>query len=310
MSPLNTIPLFTLLLFVACHSPVQQAMEEEEADEPAFAMQETLAAGDTGMAQLAAGFTKTDRLVKLCQHWELENMEGVSSVELVMDENNVRIFPQLNIFKDSSVVENARNNSMRIGRWSLPSPDTLLLQFPGNQQKKYELRNVTSRNLYLVSRGKEGQPLYLRLSSDGLVHKNPYNDPFHPVNVQWRIPPRKPESDSAIHARVLGCLKFYALYFRDNIKRQKTRISFLGLPTIFQWYSRGIGLPEKEALHETWVHCFYNRRQAEKGYEMLRRLIVDYEFNWPDGAPVWVYETHSVLEQMYHKLDAIGKAAP
>jgi hypothetical protein len=113
----------------------------------------------------------------------------------------------------------------------------------------------------------------------------------------------------AIRARVLGRIKFYALYFRDNIKREMSGISFLGLPIIFEWYSRGIGLPEKEALHDSRAWCFYNRRQAEKGYELLRRLIVDYEFDWPEGAMVWVYETRSVPEQLYHKMDSLHKAA-
>jgi len=58
--------------------------------------------------------------------------------------------------------------------------------------------NITSRNLYLVSRGRNGAPLYLRLSSDGQVHNNLNNDPFYPMNLQWMVwsRPKKPESDS------------------------------------------------------------------------------------------------------------------
>jgi hypothetical protein len=129
------------------------------------------------------------------------------------------------------------------------------------------------------------------------------NDPFHPVNNGWRIKPAYKETDSAIVARIKNCLLFFALYYRDHIKRSAKTISFEGLPSIFTWYNGGIGLPDQDELTDSWINCFYNEEQALQGYAILRKLIVDYEFNWPRGAPSWIYRTHSVLEQMYHKVD-------
>ena len=79
-------------------------------------------------------------------------------------------------------------------------------------------------------------------------------------------------------------------------------INFAGLPEIFIWYNGGIGLSPKAEIDATWIDCFYNRHEAEKGYDILHKLMVNYEFDWPKGAPAWTYRTHSVLEQMYHKL--------
>ncbi|RYF94642.1 MAG: hypothetical protein EOO00_05120 [Chitinophagaceae bacterium] len=83
-------------------------------------------------------------------------------------------------------------------------------------------------------------------------------------------------------------------------------IEFLGLPEIFRWYDGGIGLPMKGELSDSWVDCFYDREQAEIAYDMLNDLIVTYEFDWPTNTPGWHYRTHSVLEQMYEKLDSLA----
>jgi hypothetical protein len=153
-----------------------------------------------------------------------------------------------------------------------------------------------------ISWNDNAQSMYMRMRADAKAHRNMYNDPFHPSNLWWCMPPSRPETDSAIHARVRASVKFFALYLRDNILRKKAKINFAGLPDIFNWYSGGIGLSDPELVDDSWINCFYNKEQAMQGYEMLKKLIVEHEFNWPKRAPSWVHQTHSVLEQMYHKL--------
>ena len=135
-----------------------------------------------------------------------------------------------------------------------------------------------------------------------MAHQDMKNDPYYPANNLWRIKPGRKETETEIRQRVKDCIRFYALYYRDHIKRKKKVIEFLGLPEIFRWYNGGIGLPMKGDISDTWVECFYNRSQAEKGYDILKNLIEVYEFDWPTGTPGWHYRTHSVLEQMHEKL--------
>ena len=294
--------LLFLFSFVAgCENRTGKKQTEPKKD--GYVFRETLIKGDTGMRTIPA-FKKTNIAEDLCQHWELAGMEGVSSIELVMD-GKTRIFPDLSLFKDSGVVENARNR-IRIGKWRIvPAKEDpeLQLHFGNTQLKSYRIRRITSTTLQLATKGKKDW-LFLKLSSDGKVHVNPLNDPFHPSNNRWRIKPTKPETDSAIHARVSQCIWFYMLYFRDCIKREKRTINFIGLPAIFNWYSGGIGLPEKNKIDESWIACFYNKKQALQGYELLHKLIVQYEYDWPAGTPGWVHQTFAVLEQMWLKLQS------
>lgn len=269
----------------------------------AYIIKETVATGDSGMTRLA-GIKRVNELDILCQHWEVGGTEGANSPELLYDEAQQLITPGLDIFTDSSYVANPRGH-LTIGTWRIKQAGkelSLVLTGADKKEKTWHIHELNSRSLRLVTTDDAGKTLYLNLSSDGLIHKNRLNDPFHPVNNQWRIKPVQPESDSALMARVKQCVKFYALFYRDNIKRQKDKINFAGLPLIFQWYSRGIGLPDWDDISDSWLNCFYDKEQARKGYDILRKLIVNYEFTWPKGAPDWRMETENVLEQMYHKL--------
>lgn len=287
--------LLALFAIIACHSTEKKKPDTSNA---ARILKETLATGDTAMIALS-GFKKKDIRDVLCQHWEIRKGGGTNSLELTRDENGNAINPELNLFKDGSVLENPRHH-IGIGTWQLVSQDTLVLNL-GKIQKKYTIASVHSQSLRLITKGKSGDNLYLSLGSDALVHSNMINDPFHPSNNQWRIRPTAPESDSAIKQRVKDCIRFYALFYRDNLKRpDKTSINFAGLPAIFNWYSGGIGIPPRQEVDSSWINCFYNKAQALRGYDMMERLIVDYEYEWPKQT-AWSSQTHFVLEQMYHK---------
>lgn len=280
------------------------ATVKDKTGSSAHVLKETIASGpDTLMTRLA-GIKRVNELDILCQHWETGESEGATSRTLLRDENGRPTIPGLDIFTDSTYLANPRGQ-VSIGTWRVKQSGkerTLVLTGTDKKETVWYIQELNSLNLRLVRAGEDGKPLYLNLSSDGMVHQNHLNDPFHPVNNQWRIRPAQPETDSAIAARAKACVKFFALFYRDNIKRQKDKINFEGLPDILEWYSRGIGMPDWEDIKNSWLHCFYDDAQAEKGYQVLRKLIINYEFTWPKGAPDWRMETHSVLEQMYHKM--------
>jgi hypothetical protein len=290
------LPLLMVFVVAACSGSGKK--EGSEKIKGGRVLKETLATGDTGFINLTR-FRKKDIRENLCQQWELSKLEGASSSELVLDENFDAIRPQYNFFKDGSVLENPRKR-LRLGKWQLRGSDSLLLFFADSLQRWFIITTIDSRQLRMVTKNESGKALFLNLEANGIIHSNMYNDPFHPANNQWRVRSEKPESDSAIRQRVTNCLKFFALYYRDNLLRNKSSIDFEGFPKIFRWYRGGIGLPDRDKIDSTWTNCFYNEDEAMKGYKFLRMLIVDYEYQWPEKVP-WYLQTHSVLEQMYHR---------
>ncbi|WP_276484579.1 hypothetical protein [Paraflavitalea pollutisoli] len=304
---MSTTPIVRLLLlagmltFIHCgdgKSPTKHAARDP------YILKETIAQGaDTLMTRLA-GIKQVNEWGPLCQHWEVAKTEGATSRELLRDPDGNEFTPGIDLFADSTYLLNPRG-PMTTGTWRVVKAGntrTLILTDRTGWQLPWQINELSSQALRLQITNESGKTVYFNLAADGQVHQNKRNDPFHPINNWWRIPPTAPESDSAIKARAKGIVKFYALFYRDNILRKKDKINFAGLPDIFDWYSRGIGMPDWEDIRDSYVDCFYNKEQAEKGYQVLRRLIIDHEFKWPKGAPDWRMETHSVLEQMYHKM--------
>lgn len=300
-------PIVRLLLLAGIvtfsHCGDGKKTAQKAAQDP-YILKETIAQGsDTGMTRLA-GIKQVNEWGSLCQHWEVAKNEGATSRELLRDANGDEFTPGIDLFTDSTYLLNPRG-PMTTGTWRVMKAGDnrmLILTDRTGYRLYWKISELSSQALRLSSTKESGNTFYFNLAADGQVHQNKLNDPFHPANNQWRIPPTAPESDSAIAARTKGIVKFYALFYRDNILRKKDKINFAGLPDIFDWYSRGIGMPDWEDIRNSYVDCFYNKEQAEKGYQVLRRLIIDHEFKWPKGAPDWRMETHSVLEQMYHKM--------
>jgi hypothetical protein len=290
--------LFSALFFIACGGEKKLGPGENTGEEGGKVLKETIATGKLGLDRLT-GFKKNDIRDNLCQHWEFSKSEGASSAELTMDENFNPIHPQYNFFKDGTVMVNARHEA-RIGKWELRGRDSLHLFLADTMHKWFTITTVDSRDLRMATKDKTGKSLFLNLRGTAMVHQNMHNDPFHPVNNQWRIKPSKPESDPDIRKRVADCIKFYALYYRDNLLRKSKVINYEGFPTVFKWYNGGIGMTDEDDMDEKWVDCFFDEAEAVKGYKFMQRLIVDYEYEWPEKV-IWPLKTHSVLEQMYHK---------
>ena len=296
--------LTILLLTTACgdSAAVKDNEDKPNANAP-YILKETVATGDTGMARFS-GIKKRNELDILCQHWEMPGNEGATSDELLRDKNGDRFTPGLDLFTDSTFAMNPRGDII-MGTWRVNKVGQeleLKLIAAAGEVYTWKIYEYNSHSLRLTAVNEAGEQLYLNLAADGLVHRNIQNDPFHPANNQWRIQPKKPESDSVIAKKAKQCVKFYTLFYRDNILRQKKTINYAGLPDIFDWYRRGLGMPDWEDIRPSWLGCFYDSADARKGYGVLRKVIVDYEFNWPKGAPDWRMETESVLEQMYHKM--------
>jgi hypothetical protein len=293
-----------IIFLFSCHSDTTKPVDKNQDNKNTYVYRETIVDKKNSDMVVLSGFKRVDYTDVLCQYWELKDMEDASTHRLMwVNGNGDRLYQELILFKDSSVIKNPRNG-MRIGKWTATRDGNdirLSLVFPQGLREEYLVSDLSSAKMKLNWKN-DSEQMYMRMRADARVHRNMLNDPFHPTNINWCVPPTRAETDSAIKARVRACVKFYALYFRDNVLRKKDRINFAGLPSMFNWYSGGLGLPDPELVDDSWINCFYNEEQAMKGYEILKKLIVQHEFNWPRRAPSWVHQTHSVLEQMYHEL--------
>jgi hypothetical protein len=300
----NAYPvLLALMVFSGCGLPTVK--NKDKAEKTGHVIRETIATGDTTLYRLST-FKKSDLRDDLCQSWELRKSEASTSPELIYDPEGNLIHPQYNFFKDGSVLENPRHQ-VRLGKWKISGRDTISISLNDSTERKWLISDLDSRELRLTGKNVDGKKILLNLSGNGLVHRNMYNDPFHPVNNQWRIKPDRALDTAAIKQRVIDCIKFYSLFYRDHLLRNRSVINFEGLPKIFNWYNNGLGLPEKSEVDISWINCFYDRKEAMMGYYFLERLLGDYDYEWPQKTndTDWWHRTHYVLEQIYHRANKI-----
>ncbi|MGC4102765.1 hypothetical protein [Ferruginibacter sp.] len=240
-----------------------------------------------------------DVKVILAQNWE--SKEDAQEAELSGGSATFDMpYRGFSFFADGSVVQNPRDN-IRFGTWALDDAGkTITINYKDGGKAQYTIDNINAKNLALTNTADKKQIEY---KADGKVQKDPNNNPFYGANNQWRIKPSKPETDAEIKQRVLQHVGFFHTFLNDNIVRGGNSITFMGLPTVFVWYSGGISVMREEKVTDKWINCFYNKEQALKGQRMLEDIITK-KYKWDKEETNWVKKDANVVKQIYDTLSA------
>ena len=285
-----------LFLLGACN---QRQKKQEELGASGQPAKHSLAAlPDTTALRILSTYRVLATQDVLSQRWEIEDADREHSNMVFWDSvQNKRIFPGLYLYSDQTFTKNARCG-ISMGIWSLNKADRILILRPRDgKAEPYVIDKLGISNMKLSCILGKGMAT-LDLLADHLVQKKLLNDPFHPLNNQWRIRPLLQETQDQIRERVRACTSFYALFFKDNFQRRTKEVSYSGLPSCFTWFNGGIALKPPLALDTKWIACFYSERQAMEGYQMLEFVLNKHLLVWPKHAASWVEELASVLEQL------------
>jgi hypothetical protein len=234
----------------------------------------------------------------LAQNWiNADDKEALEYADGSSVEFPVRSF---SMSTDKTVVKNIRNY-METGTWKFDADaKTITFSYKGGSADKYKIRALAADELRLTNTGINSETI-LVFVADGKTHKDLATDPFHIANNKWRIAPKASETDEAIRQRVKEYLHFFILYYKDVIARRAAIVSFYGFPGCLKWYAGGIYIEKDEAILKDWESCFYNKAQAQKGLDMVSKLL-DKKYTWPTGNENWIKKNLVVLEQLYSNL--------
>lgn len=238
----------------------------------------------------------------ISQVWKFEDADKTHWKKIFWDSvNDTRQYPELALFPDHSALLNPRWE-IKIGTWTLDKENgEMSLLWKDGSADLFIVRQRALRQMELAwHRG--GDLALVRLQSDAIVHKRAVEDPYYPSNNQWRVRPKTKETREQLRHRIQDCVRWYALFFMDNYKRQATEIAFEGLPSCFEWYNGGIGMQSKSSLDKRWIMCFYSEDQAYTAYDMIAAELGKHELKWPEHPTSWVKQTGEVLLQLTDKL--------
>ncbi len=234
----------------------------------------------------------------LCQGWELEDDQDAIS----NNSSSMGMLPFRSFYfaADFTFVKNPRN-AIQFGHWVYnEAAKTITLNYQEGGKDVYKIAAISATELVVINSGIQSIT-QLKFVSKGKRYRNKTEDPYYISNNEWRVAPKKAESDSLIRRRMKDCLHFYILYYRDNLAKEDKVISFYGFPTCLKWYAGGIFMVKELELTDNWFQCFYNKDQAMKAYKMMEG-IVGKKYKWPKENMGWVKKNLLVLEQMQDKL--------
>jgi hypothetical protein len=291
--------IFTGIILGACASKETknaQAIEKEEEDAGASAELKL-----NGLENLNKSNIMKDIL---CQTWDYkEDAEDAKGMDITSGMEVV--YRGYCFFKDGTVIKDQRGN-LSIGKWTMNDqvkPITLSMEFDNGNKEFRQLAYLMPYEMILADNSDKSKNK-IDLSSEAIRHINMQDDPFYTSNILWRIKPKAPETNEQIKQRLKACIHFFVLFYDQKINAHSETVSFIGLPTCFNWYSGGITIPKEDKLQEKWVNCFYNRQQALKAFRMADKLI-GFKYDWPKNESNWLKLSVAVLKQMEKKIDSL-----
>lgn len=240
----------------------------------------------------------------LCQTWDYKEDVADTKDAIVSSGIDV-VYRGYCFFNDGTLIKDPRGK-LKIGRWLLndqAKPISMIMSFDNAEKEIKRLAHLVPTEM-ILSTGTENDKAKIALSADAFRHINSMDDPFYTANILWRIKPTSPETDHAIRQRLKDCIHFFVLFYEEKINAEVKTVSFVGLPSCFNWYSGGITLQQENALQQKWVDCFYNNQQAMKAYAFADKLISK-KYDWPKKENNWLKLNVAVLRQMENKIDSI-----
>ena len=101
------------------------------------------------------------------------------------------------------------------------------------------------------------------------VLKDVKDDPFHPVNNQWRVVASKSETYKQMMERLLNYTEHNYALFKSSKERGKDKVVNANSIGIFVYYDGAIGLVDGGKVPSSWMANYYSPDEAMDAYAFM-----------------------------------------
>lgn len=211
----------------------------------------------------------------------------------------------LNIFSDSSY-NLIQTYNPEIGKWRFLNNKTL--QFGDNKIIIEGIENEYSQKILMATIiDHNNNKTKAKFISKGFVLEDYKLDPYHPLNNQWRIPPRKSESYEEIRKRLTNYLLHNALIFKVASDQKRSEVSFEFSQGIIKIYKRGIGIVSEDLIHKSWEKTFFDSKDAMKAYYLFQTYLENGVYRGNKSSMDWMKEDYLILLKLYEQINSKAK---
>ncbi len=239
-----------------------------------------------------------DAFHQLCQYWEVTDAERPTYRDINEHRDNIFNIPGIVFMTDSTFLENPKA-TMRYGKFTIRGKQ-INAQFDDGTKAVYTIQEKQG-NTMKVKRSEKQQSTILYLKGAEVFWPDANKNPFNKINSEWRIKPKKAESENELKTRLKGCVQFYQYFFKGYVESKSTEIDYSGLPSCFSWYEGGIFVQNEKKLDPKWIGCFYSGGQALQARQIMENILSK-KYDWDTTERNWIKQLVPVLKQVHDKL--------
>ena len=241
---------------------------------------------------------RKDAFHQLCQYWEVTDAERPTYRDLNEHKDAVYNIAGIVFMTDSTFLENPKA-TMRYGKFALKGKE-IYTQFDDGKKSIYTIQ-AKQGNTMTLKRSEKDQSTILYLKGSEVFWPDANKNPYNKINSEWRIKPKKQESEAELKERLKGCIQFYQYFFTGYVESKSTEIDFSGLPSCFRWYQGGIFVQNEKKLDKKWMDCFYSESQALQARQIIEDALSK-KYDWDTTERNWIKQLVPVLKQVHDKL--------
>lgn len=269
--------LFTAILFIGCNSSKNKNQ----------------------LAQQAKA-RPDDSASLLSQYWILQDADHPEGKDILNQlDDGITMQPGIVFMTDSTVLENPAGE-MRYGRYD-QTHSPITVKYDGGGEALYAILKLDSQHLWL-ERKENNSATTLKYKATDTWWPDSEKNPFSQKNYAWAKAPDQPETNAQILIRLKSDISFFAELFQGYINGSANTMNSIGIPNCFNWYQGGFTVQPASNLDPKWIKCFYDKKQALEGRQILENAITK-KYHWDKDESNFMKQAAPVLRQMLDSLE-------
>lgn len=254
--------------------------------------------GDSNKTAVFTRDASSDTATLLYQYWTLSDAESPLGKDIIAKEDGRDFMPGIVFISDGELVENPAGQ-LRRGMFKRYN-DSIAVTYDEGTEGSYIIKKVNIDSMF-VKRTADGKTTSILYAATNTWWPDVATNPFTKQNMAWTIKPKQAETPEQIRQRVKDYVRFCQYYLEGYSRGGASKISFVGIPNIFSYYTGGLTIPSDDKLNPKWVDCFFDATQAGEAYKMIRHVVI-MKYDWDQKETNWITQTAPVLKAMRDSL--------
>jgi hypothetical protein len=201
----------------------------------------------------------------------------------------------LAVFPDGKYTDISTNGSYRTGNWEQTGPSSIdlitkskgrlhitCIQSRDNTEDPYLVMNVPGRNA----------GLNFTKIFDTIADLS--QEPFHPINNEWRKKATHPENQDELKKRLLNHLRHFCFLLKRTVDEDNSTLDTRYSLGPVQVYNKAIGARPFEKISKNWINCFYTEDEAKTAAGIFENFVTTYKYNGKRAAD-WIKQDYYIL---------------